>query len=136
MAWGDFDETGSRLVRANNGANMLYQNDGDGTFSNVTSTAGVGDTDGNGWGTAWADYDGDGDLDLYGEQKQGQHAVPERWQRLFRRDQHGRVGDTGNSRMAWGDYTETEISTFSWQTIKQGTPTRCTRTMATAPFPT
>ena len=43
---------------------VLYQNDGDGTFTDVASTAGVGDT-GNGCGTAWADYDGDGDLDLY-----------------------------------------------------------------------
>ena len=34
------------------------------SFTDVTSTAGVGDT-GGGQGTAWGDYDGDGDLDLY-----------------------------------------------------------------------
>ena len=34
------------------------------SFTDVTSTAGVGDT-GKGRGTAWGDYDGDGDLDLY-----------------------------------------------------------------------
>ena len=34
------------------------------SFTDVTSTASVGDT-GDGRGTAWADYDGDGDLDLF-----------------------------------------------------------------------
>ena len=34
------------------------------SFTDVTSTASVGDT-GNGQGTAWGDFDGDGDLDLY-----------------------------------------------------------------------
>jgi len=43
---------------------LLYQNNGDGTFTDVASTASVGDTDA-AFGTAWADYDGDGDLDLY-----------------------------------------------------------------------
>ena len=34
------------------------------SFTDVTSTAGVGDT-GNARGTAWGDFDGEGDLDLY-----------------------------------------------------------------------
>lgn len=43
---------------------MLLHNNGDGTFTDVTTTAGVGD-DG-AWGTAagWFDYDHDGKLDL------------------------------------------------------------------------
>lgn len=45
-------------------ANALYHNNGDGTFSNVTSSAGVGDT-GYGVGCAVGDFDNDGDLDLY-----------------------------------------------------------------------
>lgn len=44
--------------------NRLYHNNGDGTFSDVTERAGVGDT-GYGAGCAAADYDNDGDLDLY-----------------------------------------------------------------------
>ena len=46
------------------GANLLYRNDGDSTFTNVTSTAGVGHT-GKGACAAWGDYDGDGDFDLF-----------------------------------------------------------------------
>ena len=44
--------------------NHLYQNTGDGTFTDVTATAGVGDT-GYGMGCVAADYDNDGDADLY-----------------------------------------------------------------------
>jgi len=45
-------------------ANALYENAGDGTFTDVTGAAGVGDT-GYGMGCTAADYDGDGDIDLY-----------------------------------------------------------------------
>ena len=44
--------------------NRLYRNNADGTFTDVTEQAGVGDT-GYGAGCAVADYDNDGDLDLY-----------------------------------------------------------------------
>jgi hypothetical protein len=45
-------------------ANALYHNNGDGTFTDVTVQAGVGDR-GHGLGVAVADYDNDGALDLY-----------------------------------------------------------------------
>jgi hypothetical protein len=44
--------------------NALYRNNGDGTFSDVTKEAGVGDK-GFGFGCSAADFDNDGDLDLY-----------------------------------------------------------------------
>ena len=44
--------------------NRLYHNNGDGTFTDVTNTANVGDT-GYGMGCAAGDYDNDGDIDLY-----------------------------------------------------------------------
>ena len=44
--------------------NTLYRNNGDGTFTDVTAAAGVGDP-GYGMGCAVADYDNDGFLDLY-----------------------------------------------------------------------
>jgi hypothetical protein len=45
-------------------ANALYRNDGDGTFTDVTEAAGVGDR-GYGMGAVAADYDNDGDSDLF-----------------------------------------------------------------------
>lgn len=44
--------------------NCLYRNNGDGTFTDVTKKAGVGDT-GYGHGCAVGDYNNDGQLDLY-----------------------------------------------------------------------
>lgn len=46
---------------------VLLENQGDGTFSNVTQDAGVDYATGRsvGWGTAFFDYDNDGWLDLY-----------------------------------------------------------------------
>ncbi len=41
---------------------VLYHNDGDFRFSNVTASAGLGGR--TGYQAAWADYDGDGDVDL------------------------------------------------------------------------
>ena len=44
--------------------NVLYRNNGDGTFTDVTHLASVGDT-GYGVGATTGDYDNDGDLDIY-----------------------------------------------------------------------
>lgn len=48
----------------NRGVNSLYRNNGDGTFTEVTNTAGVGDA-GQSTGVAWGDFDNDGYIDLY-----------------------------------------------------------------------
>jgi predicted nucleotidyltransferase len=58
---------GSSLEEAGEGPprrNALYRNLGNGSFSEVTTAAGVGDT-GWGMGSVAADYDNDGDTDLY-----------------------------------------------------------------------
>lgn len=44
---------------------VLYRNNGDETFTDVTRQAGVYDPQGKGLGVVWGDYDNDGDLDLY-----------------------------------------------------------------------
>ena len=44
---------------------MLYRNNGDGTFTDVTDEAGVGRADGHGFGVVAADFNGDGQVDLY-----------------------------------------------------------------------
>jgi hypothetical protein len=45
--------------------NLLYHNNGDGTFSDVSSKAGVSDASGKGLGVSFADYDDDGLMDVY-----------------------------------------------------------------------
>ncbi len=64
-ATGDYDNDGDvDLYVTNLGPNVLYRNNGDGTFSDVTAEAGTGDPS---WSTssAFVDYDADGDLDLF-----------------------------------------------------------------------
>ena len=43
----------------------LYQNNGDGTFTDVTKSAGVFNPEGKGMMAVWSDYDDDGNLDLF-----------------------------------------------------------------------
>lgn len=69
--WGDYDADGDLdLYVANwassvsNSINRLYRNNGNGTFTDVANSAGVGDFR-NSVAAAWADYDNDGNLDLY-----------------------------------------------------------------------
>ena len=65
-AWADYDKNGyPDLYVANDfGRNNLYRNNGDGSFADVTSEAGVEDIAA-GMSVAWEDYDNDGWLDLY-----------------------------------------------------------------------
>ena len=44
---------------------ILYHNNGDGTFTDVTESAGFSEATGRGLALAWGDYDDDGDMDVY-----------------------------------------------------------------------
>ncbi len=46
-------------------ANILYHNNGNGTFTDVSSKAGIADGNGKGLGVSFADYDADGFADIY-----------------------------------------------------------------------
>lgn len=65
VAVGDFDNDGyPDLFVLGYGRCILYHNNGDGTFTDVTARAGVGNTGRWGSSAAWFDYDRDGKLDL------------------------------------------------------------------------
>jgi len=62
---GDYDNDGYEDIYVTNwNSSILYHNNGDGTFTDVTAKAGV-DNPHFGTGTTWFDYDRDGKLDLY-----------------------------------------------------------------------
>lgn len=66
-AWGDYDNDGYiDLFVANAGpaVDFLYHNNGNGTFTKITSGPVVTDT-AHSSGGSWGDYDNDGDLDLF-----------------------------------------------------------------------
>jgi hypothetical protein len=63
---GDYDNDGWPDLYLNNyGPNVLYRNNGDGTFSDATARAGVGRGNLVGAGACFLDIDGDGLADLY-----------------------------------------------------------------------
>jgi len=64
--WVDFDRDGRPDLYVVNdfGRKNLYRNNGDGTFADVASEAGVEDV-GAGMSVCWFDYDNDGQQDLY-----------------------------------------------------------------------
>jgi enediyne biosynthesis protein E4 len=64
---GDYDNDGDLDLHVTNyGPNVMYRNEGDGTFTDVTAEAGLG-VDDKRWSAsaAFVDIDQDGDLDLY-----------------------------------------------------------------------
>ncbi|MFQ6015500.1 MAG: FG-GAP-like repeat-containing protein [Anaerolineae bacterium] len=103
-AVGDYDNDGDPdLLLVNlDSPGILYRNNGDGTFNDVT--AGSGLTLPSGTAAAFGDYDNDGDLDLF--------ALPERPALLFRNNGDGtfsdvtvqaEVGDVAGFDVAWTD---------------------------------
>ena len=70
VAIGDYDNDGRDDIHVTNFAddsNVLYHNDGNGLFSDVSFAAGIGrpSVPFLGWGTSFLDYDNDGRLDLF-----------------------------------------------------------------------
>src|SRR5262249_57659274 len=65
-AWVDYDNDGKLdlYVTSTRGGNVLFRNNGDGTFTDVTKQAGLAHV-GHSQTALFFDYDGDGHLDLF-----------------------------------------------------------------------
>jgi hypothetical protein len=66
-AWGDYDNDGHLdlfMTGYPTQTNALFHNNGDGTFTRITTGSLVNDR-ANSWGCVWGDYDNDGFLDLF-----------------------------------------------------------------------
>ncbi|MDQ3181628.1 MAG: CRTAC1 family protein [Acidobacteriota bacterium] len=69
IAVGDYDNDGRvdfQITNFSDDSNVLYRNDGDGNFTDITFQAGLGETSIPflGWGTAFLDFDNDGWKDV------------------------------------------------------------------------
>lgn len=99
--WGDYDNDGDLdLFVAVVGTNILYSNDGDGTFTNVAATAGVDYAGSGSLGASWADYDRDGHLDLF-------VATMDANDRLYHNDGDGTFTEVGAARGVAGSIEDT-----------------------------
>jgi hypothetical protein len=70
LAVGDYDNDGRvdfHITNFSDDSNVLYHNDGDGSFTDVTFQVGLGEVTIPflGWGTSFLDFDNDGWLDLF-----------------------------------------------------------------------
>jgi ASPIC and UnbV/FG-GAP-like repeat/Secretion system C-terminal sorting domain len=70
--WGDYNNDGylDLFIATTSGLYQLYKNNGNGTFTEVSSTVGITDN-GNAYSCVWLDYDNDGWFDLYVARGQG-----------------------------------------------------------------
>ena len=65
-AWGDYDNDGhlDLFISNQDGRNLLYHNEGDGSFTRITGIPAVS-LSRHSSSCMWVDYDNDGDLDLF-----------------------------------------------------------------------
>ena len=90
----------------------LYRNNGDGTFTDVTTSTGVYNEDGKGMGVVFGDYDNDGDVDCYVGNDAGENFLYQNkgngtftnvgWMAGVEADENGNV--QGTMGVDFGDY--------------------------------
>jgi hypothetical protein len=129
QAWGDYDNDGwlDLYVTGNLDDNVLYRNNGDGTFSLSAASHQVSLPGVASGGAIWADIDNDGWRDLY---------IVNFGKNTLFRNHEGRgfvdvtdtagVGDTGKGKSAaWGDYDNDgylDLYVVNWSCIPECAP--------------
>ncbi|HAB15802.1 MAG TPA: CRTAC1 family protein [Verrucomicrobiota bacterium] len=111
-AWGDFDNNGFLdlfVTGDTNPKNRLYRNNGDGSFTKITSGPELDNPVGTAAeGAVWGDYDNDGHLDLFISYYGGQNALfHNTGDGTFEQVQSGSVVDETagpNFTCSWADY--------------------------------
>ena len=102
--------------------NSLLRNDGEGRFTDVTFSAGLGDVHYPTQTAAWADYDNDGDVDIYiGNEKLTRTEFAPCWRKTERYHLMGRraerqpaPGRRPNQVVAWPLKPKTTPLLFFW----------------------
>ncbi len=134
QAWGDYDNDGwlDLYVTGNQAKNILYHNEGDGTFSVSPLSAAVSASTQLSGGAIWADYDNDGWQDLYVLVKGSNILFHNDAGKGFTRvtDTAG-VGDVGVGQSAtWGDYDNDgflDLYVVNWTCLPNCQPINFTR---------
>lgn len=108
ISWADYDNDGDQDVYISyslNYPNLMFRNNGDLTFTNVSGETGLG-LEGFGNSSCWGDYDNDGWLDVYvGMMGEANHLFHNNGDGTFTDlTEEYNVGDTNNSRSVhWVD---------------------------------
>ncbi len=110
MAWGDYDNDGQQDLLMD--GRLLYRNNGNGTFTDVSTAAGISALPSN--GGVWADFDNDGWLDYFAMVNS-----LEQYDRLLHNNGDGTFTDITTTALvegdrdlnptegaAWGDYDQ------------------------------
>lgn len=106
-SWGDYDGDGyvDLFVANNQRQNLLFHNDGNGTFTKVTAGEMLTDRAVS-YSATWGDYDNDGHLDLFVANRGGGNFLYRNNGVYFTRIKDGPIAtdNLGSISASWGDY--------------------------------
>ena len=112
-SWVDIDGDGDLDLFVSNAAfsfpNLLYRNEGGGSFTRITEGFPVVDPGVATLGSCWADYDNDGDMDVFNAGQPNSFLFRNDGKGQFEKITSGDIGDSSDRRgwsCAWGDYNE------------------------------